>query len=106
MSAVTILATVRPKPGMEAEVEKNFHALLAPTHAEPGCELYALHRAVERPGELIFVERWSSAVDLAEHAASAHIAACTEACQGMLAEPVEITHLEALPGGDPGKAAL
>ncbi len=106
MSAVTILATVRPKPGMEAEVEKSFHTLLEPTHAEQGCELYALHRVVERPGELIFVERWSSAEDLAAHAASDHIAACGAACEGMLAEPVEITHLEALPGGDPGKAAL
>lgn len=106
MSPVTILATVRPKPGMEDEVEKNFHALLEPTHAEQGCELYALHRVAESPGELIFVERWSSADDLAAHAASDHIAACGAACEGMLQGPVEIVHLETLEGGDLAKATV
>ena len=52
MSEVVVLATVSPKPGMESDVEREFCALLEPTHAEEGCELYALHRVDQRPGQL------------------------------------------------------
>lgn len=106
MPTVTITATIRPKPGHETEVEKHFSALLEPTHAEAGCELYALHRVAERPGELLFIERWTSAEDLAAHAASDHIAACIAACDGMLEGPVDIANLETVGGGDSAKGTV
>jgi quinol monooxygenase YgiN len=97
------LATVSPKPGMESDVEREFSALLEPTHAEEGCELYALHRVDQRPGQLVFVERWASQEALDAHAGSGHIAACIAACEEKLAGPVEIVTLAPIRGGDPGK---
>jgi len=106
MPEVIIIATVTPKPGAEAEVEEAFSALLAPSHAERGCELYALHRVAERPGQLVFIERWSSQADLDAHAASSHLAACGAACEDKLVGPVEIVYLEPVSGGDPAKTRL
>ena len=106
MSEVIILATVTPVPGMEADVEREFSALLGPTHAENGCELYALHRVAERPGQLVFVERWSSQADLDAHAGSDHIAACIAACDGKLAGPVDIVKLDPIAGGDAAKSRV
>ncbi len=106
MSDVVILATIQPKPGMEAEVKKEFTALLEPTHREKGCELYALHECADKPGRLIFVERWSSQADLDAHAGSDHIAACMAACEGKLEEPVKIIPLDPIPGGDVDKSLV
>jgi quinol monooxygenase YgiN len=106
MSEVIVLATVSPLPGMEAEVEREFAALLQPTHAERGCELYALHRVRERPGQLVFIERWSSQEDLDAHAASDHLAACGRACESKLQAPVDVVILEPLHGGDPAMDRL
>ncbi len=103
MSEVVILATVSPKPGMESDVEREFSALLEPTHAEDGCELYALHRVSERPGQLVFVERWSSREALDAHAGSAHIATCIAACEDKLEGPVDIVTLDPIRGGDASK---
>jgi quinol monooxygenase YgiN len=103
MPEVVIMATVSPKPGMEGDVEREFSSLLGPTHREDGCELYALHRVADRPGELVFVERWASQAALDAHAASPHIAACGAACADKLQRPVEIVYLEPIRGGDAGK---
>ena len=101
MSEVVILAIITPEPGAEAEVEREFTALLEPTHAEEGCELYALHRDLSHPGRLIFVERWASQEHLDAHAAGDHLAACAAACEGKLAAPVEIIALDPIAGGSP-----
>jgi quinol monooxygenase YgiN len=103
VSEVVILARVTPKPGMESDVERDFSALLGPSHAEDGCELYALHRVAETPGELMFVERWASQAALDAHSASGHIAACGAACEGKLEGPVEIIYLDPIRGGDANK---
>lgn len=106
MSEVVVVAIVRPKPGCEAQVEEGFLGLVAPTHAEDGCELYALHRDRNAPGRLVFVEKWSSLELLQAHAASAHLAANAERMADLLESPVEVMVLDALPGGDPAKGVL
>lgn len=106
MSEVIVLATVTPLPGHEAEVEEAFRALLEPTHGEDGCLLYALHRVAERPGQMVFIERWASREHLRSHAGSAHIAAVQAAMRDRLAVPVEIVILDPLAGGDPAKGSL
>jgi quinol monooxygenase YgiN len=106
VSEVVLLAHVRPKPGFEEEAERRFAALLAPTHAEPGCLLYALHRVADRPGDLVFIERWASREALDAHGASAHLVAIGQEAPRILREPVELTYLEPLPGGDPALGRL
>lgn len=106
MSEVVVVAIVRPKPGFEAQVEEAFLGLVAPTHAEDGCLLYALHRDRNAPGRLVFVERWSSPEALQAHAGSEHLAANAERVADLLEAPVEVMVLDALPGGDPAKGVL
>lgn len=101
MPEVYLTARITAKPGHEAEVEAAFRALLEPTHAEDGCLRYALHRVVDRPGQLLFVERWSSREALDAHLATDHLVHVGRVTEGLLAEPVELTFLEPLPGGDP-----
>ena len=101
MAEITVTAHITAKAGAETQVEEAFRALLEPTHAENGCLLYALHRIADRPGQLLFVERWASREHLDAHLASPHLRRLGEITEGLLAEPVQITYLEPLPGGDP-----
>lgn len=53
-----VVATLKVKPGMEKEFEAVARELVAKVNAgEPGCRLYALHRA-ETPGTYVFMERY------------------------------------------------
>jgi quinol monooxygenase YgiN len=106
MPEVILVARLTAKPGREAEVEAMYHGLMVPTHAEAGCELYALHRVKDNPGQLVFIEKWASMEALMGHAASAHMAVAKAAIEDTLVGPWELTFLEAMPGGDPAKGAL
>ena len=60
-----VVATLKVKPGMEAEFEAVAKELVAKVNAnESGCKLYALHRA-ETPATYVFMERYvdQAAVD-------------------------------------------
>jgi quinol monooxygenase YgiN len=60
-----VVATLKVKPGMEKDFETVAKELVAKVAAsEPGCKLYALHRA-ETPGTYVFMERYvdQAAVD-------------------------------------------
>ena len=53
-----IVATIKVKPGMGAEFEAVAKELVAKVRAnEPGCKLYALHRA-DAPDTYVFMERY------------------------------------------------
>ena len=63
-----VVATIKVKPGMEQQFEAVAKELVAKVNAnEPGCRLYALHRA-EAPQTYVFMERYAdqAAVD-ADH---------------------------------------
>jgi len=47
MSEVVVVGSFRAKPGKEAEAREVFEALVAPTHAESGCILYAFHQGAD-----------------------------------------------------------
>ncbi|HEV8614028.1 MAG TPA: putative quinol monooxygenase [Methylomirabilota bacterium] len=60
-----VVATLKVKPGMEAQFEAVAKELVAKVNAnESGCKLYALHRA-ETDGTYVFMERYvdQAAVD-------------------------------------------
>jgi quinol monooxygenase YgiN len=50
--SVVVVATITPKPGEEDAVRDAIVASIPAVHAEPGCELYALH---EGTGEFVLV---------------------------------------------------
>jgi quinol monooxygenase YgiN len=67
-----VVATIKVKPGLEREFEAVAKELVAKVNAsEPGCTLYALHRA-ETPGTYVFMERYVDQAAVDAHRATEH----------------------------------
>ncbi len=63
----TISAKITARPGREADAARVLHDLLAPTHSEPGCIQYDMHRSLEDPRVFLFFENWKSKADWEAH---------------------------------------
>ena len=65
-----VVATIKVKPGMEQQFEAVAKELVAKVNAnEPGCRLYALHRA-EAPQTYVFRERYTDQAAVEAHRAT------------------------------------
>ena len=65
-----VVATIKVKPGMEQQFEAVAKELVAKVNAnEPGCRLYALHRA-EAPQTYVFMERYTDQAAVEAHRAT------------------------------------
>jgi len=98
-----VIATLTPKPGRLQDVLDAFTAASPLVHAEPGCELYATH---EDGLVVVVVERWTTADDLAAHAAGAAIAELNRLMGSALTAPAGVSVLENVPFGDPAKGTI
>jgi quinol monooxygenase YgiN len=68
-----IVATLKVKPGMEAEFEALATQLVSQVRAhEPGCTLYVLHRA-ETAGTYVFIERYVDDAAFEVHRKTEHM---------------------------------
>jgi quinol monooxygenase YgiN len=101
--SVVVVATLTPKPGQQDAVREALLAAIPEVHAEPGCELYALH---EEDGKFVFLERWESAEALATHSRGEALARVGAALKGLMAGPSEVRQLTPLPAGDEAKGAV
>ena len=106
MPEIVVIGALKARPGKEDETREALAGLVAPTHAEPGCILYALHQGTDDPQRFVFVERWASREELDAHLRSPHIAALLEKADELLAEDPDINAFQALPGGEERKGAL
>ena len=106
MSEIVVVGSFTARPGKEQEALEAFEGLVAPTHAEDGCILYALHRGVDDPAKLAFVERWESREAPKAHLESAHVAEVLERAEDLFGDSGEIISYEAVPGGEPIKGSL
>ena len=106
MSEIVVVGSFTAQAGKEREAAEAFEALMAPTHAEDGCILYALHQGAEDPRRLAFVERWSSPELLQAHLASPHIQAVLERADELFSDGGDIVVYEAQPGGQEKKGSL
>ncbi len=100
---VVVVATIVPKPAHLEEVAAALQTAVGQVHPEDGCELYALHRNDER---LVMIEQWSSAETLRVHGRGPALARLTAALDGLLAGPLDVVMLTAVPAGDPVKGQL
>jgi quinol monooxygenase YgiN len=105
VSEVVVLATIQAKPGKERETEALLQGLLQPTHAEPGCVFYALHRKENRKDTFVFIEKWRNAANLPAHLTSSHIKTVL-AHQAELLLRLDIEKLVPILGGEPAKNHL
>jgi quinol monooxygenase YgiN len=106
MAEVVVVGAFTANPGKEEEALEAFRALVEPTHGEDGCILYALHRGVDDPAKLTFVERWASREALDAHLESEHVQAALARADELWGENGSITIYEAVPAGEERKGSL
>lgn len=92
-TAVTVIATIKVKSGMEELTRELLQSIVPPTLEEPGCLNYDLHQSTTDPTDFMFYERWTSDEALAAHSTSAapHRAALREKLGGMVAGAPSVT---------------
>lgn len=86
---LTVIASLKAKPGMEEALHSALAALIPPTRAEKGCILYEMHRSHENPGWFIFNELWETRPLWDAHMAAPHLSAFS-AAQDDLVESWEL----------------
>jgi quinol monooxygenase YgiN len=106
MAEIIVVGSFKARPGKEAEAQEAFEALVAPTHAEDGCVLYALNRGLEDPARLIFIERWASPEEHDAHMASPHIKEILTRVDELFGENADITRYVEVPAGETRKGSL
>jgi quinol monooxygenase YgiN len=60
-------------PGHEEKLGAALHAMVAPTHTEPGCLVYELHFDPENPAKFMFYEKFANQQALDDHIATPHM---------------------------------
>jgi quinol monooxygenase YgiN len=101
--SVVVVATITPKADQVDAVREAILATVPQVHAEPGCELYALH---EGDGSFVMVERWESPEALKVHGRAEALTTLGGAIADKLAAPVDVRRLAPVPAGEPAKGAL
>ncbi|SRR5579862_6353392 len=92
MAKVRVIARAVAQNGKAAEVRALLQQLVAPTHAEKGCEFYELFES-DAAGRFYFNELWTSEEDLQAHGESRHFTEIFGKAKALLAEPLEVNRL-------------
>lgn len=100
---VVVVATLTVKPESVDNVRDILRRAASDVHAEPGCQLYALHEA---DGTFVFVEQWADADALKTHSTSPAMATMFKDAGDHLAGPPDIKMLAPVPAGDAAKGQL
>ena len=101
--SVVVVATITPKADQVDAVRDALLAAVPKVHAEPGCELYAVH---EGDGQFVMVERWESPEALKVHGRAEALTTLGGQLADKLAAPPEMRRMAPLPAGDAAKGAL
>ncbi|TQN37615.1 quinol monooxygenase YgiN [Blastococcus colisei] len=101
--SVVVVATITPKSDQVDAVREAILAAVPKVHAEPGCELYALH---EGDGSFVMVERWESLEALKVHGRAEALSTLGGELADKLAAPLDVRRLTPVPAGDADKGAL
>jgi quinol monooxygenase YgiN len=104
MTAVVVVATLRPLPEHRAEVIAAMEKTIADVHThDDGCLLYALHEGDDR---VVMVEKWASAEALAKHSRGPALAELNRALSGRLEGSLDVQVLRPHPAGTPAQGTL
>ncbi|MDR3107872.1 MAG: antibiotic biosynthesis monooxygenase [Bifidobacteriaceae bacterium] len=88
---VVVVATFFPREGMRDSVHAVIKAAQTDVYQEPGCLLYSLHEA---PDRFVLIEKWASLADLEVHGEGKALAKLAKALDPLLAEDIQIIHLQ------------
>lgn len=98
-----VSAVITGVPGSGDRLQEMLVELTAGTHAEAGCLLYSLQRAVENPDQFVTVEKWTSKQVLDEHLTSSHVQAALARAGEILLGPPMIIATQPVAAGDAAK---
>jgi quinol monooxygenase YgiN len=88
---LTVIAQIKAKPGMEAQVRQELLSLVAPSRKDPGCLNYDLHQALDNPALFLFHENWTSEAHLERHLQKPDLQAVLARVGQLTADPPQIT---------------
>ncbi|WP_299558687.1 putative quinol monooxygenase [uncultured Mycolicibacterium sp.] len=100
---VVVVATMTAKPESVELVRQACLEAVEAVHAEPGCELYALHQSDRT---FVFVEQWADEEALRAHGTAPAIGKLFGAVGEHLDGAPDMKLLQPLPAGDPAKGRL
>jgi quinol monooxygenase YgiN len=87
---VVCVAEFLAREGKTDELIAALHALMEPTHREPGCLRYELNQRVDEPRWVTFIEKWTSQKVFDEHCAMPYIAHYFDEVRPQLVEQFEV----------------
>jgi quinol monooxygenase YgiN len=90
MELLTVVATLKAKPGKEEATRNALLGLVDPTRSEPGCVQYDLHESTETPGVFVFFEKWVDQDALEQHLEKPYLRALSARVDELLSEPPDI----------------
>lgn len=96
MAILTVIATLRAKPGKEAELKDYLTTLVGYTRTETGCISYDLNQQQDDPTTFVMVEYWTGRSALDQHAQMPYMKEFADAAAALLAEPVDMRLLDML----------
>ena len=73
MTPLTVVATLKAKPGSEKKLGDILKTLVAPTRKEKGCINYDMHQSSDEPGLYVFHENWATRADWEAHMKAPHL---------------------------------
>lgn len=91
---VTVIATLKAKPGQESALRAELLGLIPTTRQEEGCLNYDLHQSSTDPAVFVFHENWTSKAALDAHLARPHLTAFMGKAEMLLAEPPRVELFE------------
>jgi quinol monooxygenase YgiN len=101
--SVVVVATITPQPDEVEAVRKALLIAVPKVHAEPGCELYAVH---EGDGQFVMVERWESPEALKAHGSAEALTTLGGELAGKLVAAPDVRQLTPVPAGDTRKGTV
>lgn len=101
---VVVTAVFHPKEGAKEQLAEAMRAGIEAVHAEPGCELYAIHDAAD--GTITMLEKWTTVEELDAHGSGSAVKVLGAGIDGLLASPTVVTRMTPIPLGTPDQGAL
>jgi quinol monooxygenase YgiN len=89
---ITLIATLKAKPGRSEELAGRLSALVEPTRAEAGCINYDLHQSTEDQDVWMFYENWQSKADLDAHVQTPYLQALIKDIPELTVDGLELQY--------------
>ncbi|MGV0834763.1 putative quinol monooxygenase [Mycolicibacterium thermoresistibile] len=100
---VVVVASFTAKPDSVDTVRAACTRAIEAVHAEPGCDLYALHQTDRT---FVFIEQWADEDALKTHSTAPAVTAMFGEIGEHLDGAPDLKMLQPIPAGDPAKGQL